>query len=60
MLQATISLLYKLKVRDFDLTISSYSRKSWMTADSGGVFGNFDSVDKLDPLKNLWEKNGAV
>ena len=43
-----------------DVSKLSYSQKLWMTADSGGVFGNFDSIDKLHPLKNLWQKESAV
>jgi hypothetical protein len=38
----------------------SYSRKLWMASDSGGFFGNFDSIDKLYPLKNLREKKSTV
>ena len=30
-------------------TFARYSRKLWMTAASGGGFGNFDSIDKLYP-----------
>ena len=31
-----------------------------MTVDSGGDFGNLDSIDKLYSLKNLLEKRNSV
>ena len=53
-----------MRVSDFakaqELLTASYSRKLWMASDSGGFFGNFDSIDKLYPLKNLREKKSTV